>query len=85
MLRGSTIPVDGVILEGETSVDESMINGESLPAKKKPGDEVIGATVNLQQTIRMKATGVGNENKQNKTYLWRIFRVNVNNGRHTGL
>jgi Cu2+-exporting ATPase len=56
---GDKIPVDGVVLEGESSVDESMITGESVPAKKQPGDHVIGATINKTGTFRFRATRVG--------------------------
>ncbi len=58
---GERIPVDGVIAEGQTSVDQSAITGESLPAAKKPGDEVIGATINQEGAFRMKATKVGED------------------------
>jgi Cu2+-exporting ATPase/Cu+-exporting ATPase len=58
---GGKIPVDGQIIEGESSVDESMISGESMPVDKKPGDRVIGATVNRQGSFRMRATQIGNE------------------------
>ena len=43
---GKSIPVDGVVVEGNSSVDESMITGESVPVEKRAGDEVIGATMN---------------------------------------
>src|SRR3989338_1872382 len=56
---GEKIPVDGTILEGESSVDESMITGESMPVAKKKGDTVIGATINKFGTFRFKATKVG--------------------------
>lgn len=58
---GEKIPADGEILEGESSADESMVTGESLPADKKPGDEVIGATMNLLGSFRMKAVKVGKD------------------------
>ncbi len=58
---GEKIPVDGIVLSGETHVDESMVTGESLPVKKQKGDEVIGATINKNGTIRFKATKVGSE------------------------
>jgi P-type Cu2+ transporter len=56
---GDKIPVDGVVLEGESSVDESMITGESVPVDKRPGDAVIGATINKTGTFRFRATKVG--------------------------
>ncbi len=56
---GNKIPVDGVVLEGESSVDESMITGESMPASKKVGDAVIGASINKTGTFKFKATKVG--------------------------
>jgi Cu2+-exporting ATPase len=56
---GNKIPVDGVIIEGESSVDESMITGESLPVSKHVGDAVIGATINKTGTFKFKATKVG--------------------------
>ncbi|MBI3760807.1 MAG: copper-translocating P-type ATPase [Chloroflexi bacterium] len=56
---GDKIPVDGVIVEGESSVDESMITGESLPVKKDVGFAVIGATINTTGTFKFRATKVG--------------------------
>ncbi len=58
---GEKIPVDGVIVEGRSAVDESMITGESLPVSKEIGDEVIGATLNKLGAFKFKATKVGNE------------------------
>ncbi len=58
---GEKIPVDGLVVEGSSSVDESMISGESLPVTKKPGDEVIGATMNRTGSFRFRATRVGKE------------------------
>jgi Cu+-exporting ATPase len=58
---GSSIPVDGVILEGVTSVDESAITGESIPAAKAKGDQVIGATINKGGFIKIQATKVGED------------------------
>ncbi|MFQ6070296.1 MAG: heavy metal translocating P-type ATPase [Candidatus Aminicenantales bacterium] len=58
---GEKIPVDGVVEEGKSAVDESMITGESIPVKKAPGDEVIGATINKTGSFRFKATKVGKD------------------------
>ncbi len=58
---GEKIPVDGTILEGASTVDESMLTGESLPVEKQPGDAVIGATINKQGLITMRATRVGKQ------------------------
>lgn len=58
---GSKIPVDGVITFGESSVDESMITGESIPVDKRVGDAVIGGTINKQGVLKFKATKVGSE------------------------
>jgi P-type Cu+ transporter len=56
---GSKIPVDGFVVEGTSAVDESMISGESMPVEKRPGDEVIGATMNTTGSLRFRATKVG--------------------------
>ena len=56
---GSKIPVDGVVEDGESEVDESMVTGESLPVPKTPGAQVIGASVNISGTLRVRATKVG--------------------------
>jgi Cu2+-exporting ATPase len=58
---GSKVPVDAEVLEGESSVDESMVTGESLPVSKKPADALIGATINKQGTLRARATAVGSD------------------------
>ncbi len=58
---GEKIPVDGIVIEGESSVDQSMVTGESMPVLKKNGDEVIGATINKHGMIKFKATKVGSE------------------------
>lgn len=58
---GEKIPVDGIVVEGQSAVDESMITGESLPVSKKPGDEAIGATLNKNGRIKIEATKVGAE------------------------
>ncbi|WP_018759867.1 heavy metal translocating P-type ATPase [Paenibacillus terrigena] len=67
---GEKIPVDGLVLEGVSSVDESMLTGESLPVEKKAGDEVIGATMNKNGMLRIQATKVGKE-----TALAQIIKV----------
>ncbi|MCZ7360427.1 MAG: HAD-IC family P-type ATPase [Candidatus Methanoperedens sp.] len=58
---GEKIPVDGVVVEGESHVDEAMITGESMPVSKKVGDEVIGATVNKAGFLKFKTTKVGKD------------------------
>lgn len=58
---GQKIPVDGVIIEGLSSVDESMITGESIPVEKKKGDKVIGATINKHGSFKFKATKIGKD------------------------
>jgi P-type Cu2+ transporter len=58
---GAKVPVDAEVVEGESSVDESMVTGESLPVSKKPGDTLIGATINKQGTVRARATAVGSD------------------------
>ena len=63
---GEKIPADGVVVEGESAVDEKMISGESIPAEKKPGDEVIGATINKVGMLKFKATRVGSETTLNQ-------------------
>lgn len=67
---GEKIPVDGVVVDGHSTVDESMLTGESLPVEKKPGDPVIGATLNKQGLIKFEATKVGRE-----TALAQIIRL----------
>ena len=58
---GEKVPVDGTVVEGNSSVDESMVTGEAIPVEKKSGDEVIGATINKTGTFKFKATKVGKE------------------------
>ena len=58
---GERIPVDGIILEGNSSIDESMITGESIPIDKSQGDEVIGATINKFGSFKFEATKIGKD------------------------
>jgi Cu+-exporting ATPase len=67
---GERIPVDGIVRQGYSSVDESMITGESIPVEKKVGDEVIGATINKTGSFQLEATKVGKD-----TTLARIVRM----------
>ena len=67
---GEKVPVDGVIVEGSSAVDESMLTGESMPASKKMGDEVIGATINKTGAFKFRTTKVGKD-----TALAQIVRM----------
>lgn len=58
---GEKIPVDGIIIEGRSTIDESMVTGESIPVEKKVGDEVFGATINREGVFKFRATKVGEE------------------------
>jgi Cu2+-exporting ATPase len=58
---GDRVPVDGEVIEGTTSIDESLVTGESLPVEKNPGDKVVGGSVNGAGSVKFKATGVGEE------------------------
>lgn len=58
---GEKIPVDGVIVDGSTTINESMVTGESMPVTKKKGDEVVGSTINTNGTFTFKATKVGSD------------------------
>ncbi len=58
---GEKIPVDGEIISGSSTIDEAMVTGESIPVKKEPGDEVIGATINKTGSFKFKATRVGQD------------------------
>ena len=58
---GEKIPVDGEVVEGTSTIDEAMVTGESVPVKKQPGDEVIGATINKTGSFKFKATRVGSD------------------------
>ncbi|MBM3204947.1 copper-translocating P-type ATPase, partial [Candidatus Uhrbacteria bacterium] len=67
---GEKVPVDGVIIQGLSSIDESMVTGESIPVEKKEGDAVIGATINKNGSFEFRATKVGSE-----TMLAQIIRM----------
>src|SRR2546426_2229864 len=58
---GDRVPVDGIIVDGETAIDESLVTGESLPVAKKNGDIVIGGSINQSGSVRFEATKVGDE------------------------
>jgi Cu+-exporting ATPase len=58
---GERIPVDGIVIDGHSSIDESMLTGESIPVEKKAGDEVIGATINKYGSLTFRATKVGSD------------------------
>lgn len=61
VLPGETIPVDGMIISGQTSINQAVVTGESLPVDKLPGDEVSSGTVNQFGAFEMKATKVGED------------------------
>jgi Cu+-exporting ATPase len=67
---GEKIPVDGVVIDGYSAVDEKAITGESIPVEKKVGDEVIGGTVNKTGVLKVRATRVGKE-----TMLYQIIKI----------
>ena len=67
---GEKIPVDGVIIEGTSTVNESMLTGESIPVDKKVGDNVVGATINILGSFKFKATKIGKD-----TALAQIIRI----------
>ncbi len=67
---GEHIPLDGIVLEGNSDVDESMLTGESLPVHKRENDEVIGGTINLDGRLRMRVTKLGED-----TMLAKIIRM----------
>ena len=67
---GEKIPVDGVVESGSSTIDESMLTGESVPVEKKPGDKIFGATMNTTGSLRMKTTKIGND-----TALQQIVRL----------
>lgn len=67
---GDKIPTDGIIVEGESSIDESMATGESMPIRKKSGDTVIGATINQRGLLHVRATKIGAD-----TFLAQVIRL----------
>ena len=67
---GEKIPTDGVVISGESAVDESMATGESLPVTRRSGDEVIGATVNREGLLKIRATRVGSD-----TFLAQVVKL----------
>lgn len=67
---GEKVPVDGVVIEGRSTIDESMLTGESMPVEKAPGAAIIGATINKQGLLKFEATKVGKE-----TALAQIIRL----------
>ena len=79
VLNGDQVPIDGIILSGSTSIDESSINGESIPKEKSKGDEVFGSTINGTGTFTMEVT------KENKdTVFSKILQlVNQNQDNQT--
>ncbi|MEE8570237.1 MAG: heavy metal translocating P-type ATPase [Candidatus Bathyarchaeia archaeon] len=67
---GAKIPTDGLVIEGESGVDESMATGESMPVQKKPGDNVIGATLNQRGLLKIRATKIGKD-----TFLAQVIKM----------
>jgi len=67
---GEKIPTDGIVVDGQSAVDESMATGESIPIKKKKGDEVIGATINQKGLLKIKAAKVGKD-----TFLSQVIKM----------
>ncbi len=67
---GEKIPTDGEVLEGKSSIDESMATGESVPVTKSSGDEVIGATINIEGTLKVETTKIGKE-----TFLSQVIEL----------
>ncbi len=67
---GGKIPTDGIVVEGESSIDESMATGESLPVTRRQGDNVIGSTVNQQGMLKVKATKIGKD-----TFLSQVVKL----------
>ena len=67
---GEKVPTDGEVVEGSTTIDESMATGESMPVKKQPGDQVLGATINQSGFIKVRATKVGKD-----TFLAQVIKL----------
>ena len=67
---GEKVPTDGVVLAGESAVDESMATGESMPVNKRPGDEAIGATINQEGLLKIEASRVGKD-----TFLAQVIKL----------
>jgi len=67
---GEKVPTDGIIIEGKSAIDESMATGESMPVKKKTGDNAIGATINQNGLLKVKATKVGKD-----TFLSQVIKM----------
>jgi Cu2+-exporting ATPase len=67
---GAKVPVDAEVIEGESQVDESAVTGESLPVRKRPGDSLVGATINKNGTLRARTTAIGSD-----TALAQIVRL----------
>ena len=67
---GEQVPTDGTVVEGESAVDESMATGESMPVNRGPGDEVIGATINQDGLLKVRATRIGKD-----TFLAQVIRL----------
>jgi Cu+-exporting ATPase len=67
---GERVPTDGTIVEGESALDESMVTGESMPVNKHPGDEVIGATINQDGLLKVRATRIGRD-----TFLAQVIKL----------
>jgi Cu2+-exporting ATPase len=61
ILPGETVPSDGIIIEGDSSIDESLLTGESRPCRKQTGDELVGGSVNIENFLRMRVTAAGQE------------------------
>ncbi|NLM90642.1 MAG: heavy metal translocating P-type ATPase, partial [Candidatus Cloacimonetes bacterium] len=74
---GAKIPTDGIVIKGNSLVDESMATGESLPVTKKPNDNVLGATINLDGYLEVQATKIGKE-----TFLAQVIQM-VNEAQHS--
>jgi Cu+-exporting ATPase len=67
---GEKVPTDALVIEGESAIDESMATGESMPVNKRPGDELIGATVNQEGLLKAEATRVGKD-----TFLAQVIKL----------